>query len=195
MASSPRRRQRKPLITALLSCLTLAMLMLPVAAAQAHDVLEATNPANGSTVATVPGEIDMTYNNTPIAIGSEVLVKDSKGTNWAAGPVSIIDNHVTQAVKPGAPAGTYTVDWRIVSSDSHPIEGTFSFTATKAAASDATAPGPGNSEPAQSSVASSAAGNSGRVPWGIVGGIVVVLLLAALLVVVVRRRIRQSDAS
>ncbi|WP_427019434.1 copper resistance protein CopC (plasmid) [Pseudarthrobacter sp. P1] len=28
---------------------------------------------------------------------------------------------VTQAVKPGSPADTYTVQWRIVSSGSHPM--------------------------------------------------------------------------
>ena len=43
--------------------------------------------------------------------------------------MSIVDNHVTQDVKPDAPSGKYTVVWRVVSSDGHPIEGTFTFTA------------------------------------------------------------------
>ncbi|RAN74325.1 copper resistance protein CopC, partial [Bacillus sp. SRB_336] len=103
--------------------------MIPAAAAQAHDVLEATTPSDGSTIGTVLEQITMMFNNTPTAIGSEILIKDGTGTNWANGPVDIVDQVVTQGIKPGAPAGKYTVQWRIVSSDSHPIEGTFTFTA------------------------------------------------------------------
>lgn len=193
MASSPRRQRHNPLITALLAALTLTLLIVPVTAAQAHDVLEATNPANGSTVATVPGQIEMTYNNTPMAIGSEILIQDSSGTNWATGPVTIIDNHVTQAVKPGAPAGTYTVNWRIVSSDSHPIEGTFSFTATKSTSSASTSPDSGNAYPTQATAAASATSNSSDIPWGIIGGGAGILILAAVLIVLAKRRLRQSD--
>ena len=192
MALSARHmRRRNPLVTALLSALTLALLIMPVTAAQAHDVLEATNPANGSTVATVPDEIQMTYNNTPMAIGSEILIQDSSGTNWATGPVTIVDNHVTQAVKPGAPAGSYTVNWRIVSSDSHPIEGSFSFTATKAADSASTATDPGTAQ--AQSTANAATSNDGGTPWGILGGAAVVLLVVVALVVLARRRLKQSD--
>ena len=56
-------------------------------------------------------------------------MEDTTGTDQADGPVQIIDNQVSQAVKPGAPQGKYTVVWRVVSSDGHPIEGTFGFTA------------------------------------------------------------------
>jgi hypothetical protein len=51
--------------------------------------------------------------------------------------VEIVDNVASQKLKGGAPAGAYTVSWRVVSSDSHPIEGTFGFTATAAASSAA----------------------------------------------------------
>jgi len=191
MAPSARRvHRRNPLVTALFSALTLALLIVPVTAAQAHDVLEGTNPANGSTVATVPDEIQMTYNNTPMAIGSEILIQDSSGTNWATGPVTIVDNHVTQALKPGAPAGAYTVNWRIVSSDSHPIEGSFSFTATKSADSASTSNETG---PAPSTAVATAAGNDAGTPWGIIGGAAVVLLVVVALVVLARRRLKQSD--
>ncbi|UUL77332.1 copper resistance protein CopC [Pseudarthrobacter sp. Fe7] len=66
-----------------------------------------------------------------------VHVQDANGTDQADGAVSIVDNHVTQAVKAGAPGGKYTVTWRVASSDGHPIEGTFTFTAGAANASAA----------------------------------------------------------
>jgi methionine-rich copper-binding protein CopC len=113
--------------------------MVPAAAAQAHDVLETTDPASGSTVRTVPAKIGLTFDHTPIAIGSVVRVEDTTGTDQADGPVVIVDNHVTQAVKADAPEGKYTVIWRVVSSDGHPIEGTFTFTADAANSTAGTA--------------------------------------------------------
>ncbi len=77
----------------------------------------------------VPAKIGLIFDHTPIAIGSVVRVEDATGTDQADGPVVIVDNHVTQAVKADAPDGKYTVIWRVVSSDGHPIDGTFTFTA------------------------------------------------------------------
>ncbi|WP_422934738.1 copper resistance CopC family protein [Sinomonas sp. P47F7] len=164
--------------------------LLPAAAAQAHDVLESTNPANGSTVASVPAAVVLTFDHTPIAIGTKITVKDSSGADEAAGDATVVDNQVTQALKPGAPAGHYTVVWRVVSSDSHPIEGTFTFTAgaagggsggttagTTGAASAANA-----STPAASSTTSGPTEPVGAgVPaWLIVGGTVLLLVVGAL---------------
>ncbi|KHL04406.1 copper resistance CopC family protein [Sinomonas humi] len=160
-----------------------AGLALPAAAAQAHDVLEATNPANGSTVAAVPDAVVLTYDHTPIAIGTEIQVKDAAGTNEADGAASVVDNNVTQAIKPGAPAGKYTVVWRVVSSDSHPIEGTFTFTAKAAGGGTSSAGATSGDNATAAATASSAAASdsSGGFPvWTIPVGVVVVLAIAAL---------------
>ncbi|MEV8146679.1 copper resistance CopC family protein [Arthrobacter sp. NPDC080073] len=132
-----------------LATLAAVLALVPVSPASAHDVLEGTEPANGSVVATVPSVVRLTFNNTPIALGSQILVRDANGTNQADGPVSIVDNVVSQAVKADSPAGRYTVVWRIVSSDTHPIEGTFTFTAgpgaTAVSGSPAAVPEPAGS--------------------------------------------------
>jgi hypothetical protein len=47
--------------------------------------------------------------------------------------VRAVDNTVTQSLEPGAPAGTYTVLWRVTSVDGHPVSGRFTFTAIAAA--------------------------------------------------------------
>ncbi|RAN71975.1 hypothetical protein B5P43_32895 [Bacillus sp. SRB_336] len=190
---APHNHHRHPLATALLSALTLAMLMLPAAAAQAHDVMEGTSPANGSTVASVPASIGMTFDHTPIAIGSEILVNDAHGSNWASGAVNIVDNHVIQALKPSAPAGKYTVEWRIVSSDSHPIEGTFTFTALRPAGNPTPAAGPGTPASAQSTAVAAAAAGGGGIPWGVVGLGAGVLLVAIALLWAARRLIARTE--
>lgn len=179
----------------LITLATAAFLVLPVAAAQAHDALESSDPANGATVQSVPAKIGLTFERTPIAINSIVRVEDSTGTDQADGAVEIVDNHVSQAVKAGAPAGKYTVVWRVVSSDGHPIEGTFSFTA-KSAGTGSTAgaaPTTGSDTPATAAPAQ-AATQSGQVPWALVGGIAAVLVLALVVTgILVRRRLQSSD--
>lgn len=154
-----------------------AALALPGAAAQAHDVIESSNPANGATVAAVPASVQLTFDHTPIAIGTEIQVKDASGTNQSDGAAQVVDNKVTQAIKPGAPAGTYTVVWRVVSSDSHPIEGTFTFTATSGGSGSPSA----NDSPTQSSTAAPATGSEFSLPaWAVIAAVLVLAAIVAL---------------
>lgn len=162
-----------------------AALVLPASAAQAHDVLESSSPADGSTVGAVPASVVLTFDHTPIAIGTEIQIKDASGTNEADGAATVVDNNVTQAIKAGAPAGKYTVVWRVVSSDSHPIEGTFTFTAQAAGGGSTTAATTASASATTSAAATSAPAasdsSSGGFPvWAVVLGVVVLAILAAL---------------
>lgn len=157
-------RSIRHLLSALIGALFFAAAVLSAAApASAHDAAESSSPAQGATVATPPAEVSVTFNKDPLALGSQIQVKDAAGTNWAEGPVEIVDNVASQKLRAGAPAGEFTVVWRVVSSDSHPIEGTFSFTATAGAAGSGSAsPAPGSSTPGSSPTGSSTA--AGQVP-------------------------------
>jgi hypothetical protein len=192
---------RTRLLRAAASVLVTAAALLPGAAAQAHDVIESASPADGSTVATVPASVVLTFDHTPIEVGTEIQVKDPTGTNQADGPARIVDTNVTQALKPGAPAGKYTVVWRVVSADSHPIEGTFTFTAkapgsgtaaASGAQSTAGAQAAAQSAPAQAAPApaSSTSGSSGGGIGLWIGIGVAVLLVVALGAFLVRRALR-----
>lgn len=168
-------------------------------AAQAHDSLEATLPADRSTVEAMPAMVTTTMSNTPAAIGAEIQVLDAVGTNWSQGGVSVLDNVASQPVRGGAPAGKYTVKWRLVSSDSHPIEGQFSFTTKFAAAGSAGAVGGAVAGPAQSlSVVSEQAApttpDSGAVPWSIYWFIAVLVAVVIAMIVLTRRRMKMADA-
>ncbi|SDP84220.1 hypothetical protein SAMN04487914_1567 [Arthrobacter sp. ok909] len=187
MKTPPRHRSGYRPGRFLLTLATAAFLMVPAAAAQAHDALETTDPPNGSVLGTVPATIGLTFNHTPIAIGSVVHVRDATGTDQADGPVAILDNHVSQAVKAGAPEGNYTVVWRVVSSDGHPIDGTFIFTAgaaNTAAAATPSSPGPAPAD------------TSGAVPAGLItaGAVALVLVIAFVaLSVIIKRRLRGPE--
>ncbi|MCB5292832.1 copper resistance protein CopC [Arthrobacter sp. SO3] len=177
-------------LSALLGAAILAVTLLgAVAPASAHDVAESTSPASGATVATPPEKVSVTFNRNPLALGSQIVVSDAAGTNWADGAVEIVDNVAAQKLKPGAPAGLYTVTWRVASSDGHPIEGSFTFTAAAAAGAGATAaaavPTMGTAQPGITPAPSTPASSAEPFPWSIVIfvgtaiGILVVLGLMA----------------
>jgi methionine-rich copper-binding protein CopC len=97
--------------------------------AQAHDVLERTTPADGTTVDRLPGAVVLTFSEKPLDIGTQVVVTGPSG-NVASGSPTIDGRDVTQALAPTAPAGDYTVTYRVTSDDGHPVSGSFSFHAT-----------------------------------------------------------------
>ena len=179
------RRRPAAWLTRVLTVLAAAAFLLASSTpAQAHDSLESSNPASGSTVSAVPAKIELTFDHTPIAINSIIRIEDATGTDQADGAVSIVDNKVSQAVKAGAPEGKYTVVWRVVSSDGHPIEGSFTFTA-----------GGPNSALAATPTAAAASAGSGLPAELVVAGVVGAVLVIGLVVAgsLIRRRLRNSS--
>lgn len=182
-------RPIRQFLSALLGAAVLAAALLgALAPASAHDAAESTSPASGATVAAPPEIVSVTFNKNPLALGSQILVKDDAGTNWADGAVEIVDNVAAQKLKPGAPAGLYTVAWRVASSDGHPIEGSFTFTATAGAPGStpaAAVPTMGTAQPGMTPAPQQPASSSEPFQWSIVifvgtaVGILVVLGLMA----------------
>jgi hypothetical protein len=139
-------------------------------------------------VKVVPGAIELTFSSMPLAIGTTVILEDAGGRDWAAGEVKIVDNMVSQPVSPETPGGEYTVIWRVVSSDGHPIEGTFGFTAKSGGAGVSSSPAAGP-QPASERSAEPEAPKPGAFPLGLVlGSAAALLVLAAIIMVAVRRR-------
>ena len=120
-------RRVSSLLLALGLCIGVS-LALP-ATAVAHDVLERTTPAEGTTVDRLPGAVVLTFSEQPLAIGAQVVVTGPSG-NVASGAPTIGGRDVTQALSPSAPAGDYTVTYRVTSGDGHPVSGSFAFHAT-----------------------------------------------------------------
>jgi methionine-rich copper-binding protein CopC len=159
----------------------LAVLALMVAAvlgtatpALAHNVLISTDPGKGASLDTGPAKITLTF-DAPVQGGdiNQISVLGPDKSQWAEGSVEISSNVVTAAVRPLGPAGTYTVGYRILSADGHPVEGEYTFTLTKA----------GNGTPATAgaatgTAATTGAGSGGGVPvWVWILGAVVLLAI------------------
>jgi methionine-rich copper-binding protein CopC len=152
-----------------------ALLVGSATAAQAHNILVGTSPADGSTVKVVPAAVTLTFNEPPLAVGTETIATGPSGP-VQSGAAVLVNNTVSEHLQPGSPAGVYKVVWRVTSADGHPLSGTFSFTATS--------PSPGQRPTvttAAISATSAPASGSGRslVLWVVAGGVVVLLLVVA----------------
>jgi len=158
---SPAGRGPAVLATSLL--IALLGVVVGATAAQAHNVLRSTDPADGSTVATAPDQVTLTFDEPAIALGTQVDVHGPDGSLVSVGQPVLVDSAVSQALSDDRPAGTYTVEWRVTSDDGHPITGRLTFTASAAttpesapvggAGDQATATPTAGSEPTSSAVA------------------------------------------
>jgi methionine-rich copper-binding protein CopC len=184
-------------LSALLGAVVFAAVLLgAVGPASAHDTAESTSPASGATLATPPDKVSVTFNHNPLALGSEILVNDATGANWADGSVEIVDNVASQKLKSGAPAGLYTVRWRVASSDGHPIEGSFTFTATAAAAGTTAAaavPTMGTAQPGTTPAPAPAPAGSQQFPWSVMVFVAVGVGILVALGLMAKRRLTPDE--
>lgn len=109
-------------------------------AAYAHAELVVTNPGNGEHLAAGPKELTLRFSEgvNTVHDGIRVLDKDGKQLNKAAARSAGDTIHVP--VPANLKDGVYTVDWRVVSEDSHPIHGAFVFSIGDATAAPLTGP-------------------------------------------------------
>lgn len=111
-----------------------AAILIPAfaaAPAMAHDTLESTVPAGNTTVTAAPGAVSLTLSESPLDASqlnlSVITVTDEAGKTLSDGNVTVDGATISTAIAGGA-NGIYKVLWRTVSSDGHPIEGSYSFT-------------------------------------------------------------------
>jgi methionine-rich copper-binding protein CopC/putative copper export protein len=105
------------------------LLLLAALPASAHAVLESTSPAQGSEVASAPEVVSLQFSE-EVSLPRTLEVTDGQGRRVDAGaPVHPGGNGATVQVRlrPGLLGGSYTVSWRVVSADGHPVAGTFAF--------------------------------------------------------------------
>ncbi|MFT2818351.1 copper resistance protein CopC [Leifsonia sp. A12D58] len=184
-----------------------AALGLTAAPAFAHNSVINTSPADGAVVTEQPGLFTVTTSDNlldPGGAGTSMAMQIS-GPADAASPLYYGDGCATvfgptleMSAQLGEP-GEYTVMWQAVSTDSHTISGTFSFTWQPAkgqvlAAGSATPPVCGGTEavgaspPATSSTSAATGAELADVLW--IAGAVAAVLIAGIgtLLVVTRKK-------
>ncbi|ABK05906.1 copper resistance protein CopC (plasmid) [Arthrobacter sp. FB24] len=169
--------------------------------AQAHDSVASTSPAEGQTLTTNPGKVTITLTKPPttgIAGANIIKVTAPDGHIVSTGDITVEGATLSTAADIDHP-GKHTVDWRAVSADGHPIEGTLSFTYAPdetgtTAPSAAATPATGTPEPAGPGAAAQAAAPAAQTAtadmtgWLIAAGIVIICLAGALVYVATTRK-------
>jgi methionine-rich copper-binding protein CopC len=196
---SPRRRRTALVLAALTIPTSAALATAP--GASAHAQLVSTTPGAGAS-GVAPTAVVLTFDDKIVAVGDKILLTGPDGV--VPGSLTVTGRVVTQTLTGAVPAGAYTVQWRVVSDDGHPVSGQFAFTATTSAtaAPSATPLGAGatagtsSAAPSASASAASlttsatpptAAAGSSRTGELLVGGLVVVAVLCGVAIVRARR--------
>lgn len=181
----------------------IAAILIPAATAAspalAHDSLSSTSPAPDAVITHAPETVSLTLSEPPAESKnlnlSTITVTDGTGNTVSDGTVTVYGPTLSTKLSAGNP-GTYKVLWRAVSSDGHPIEGSYTFTVQAQAGQTATSSQPASpaASPAASAAAPRAEGpNNDGAP--LVLGIAAVILAAAIGTALVLRNRRKNTGA
>ncbi len=116
--------------------------------AAAHAVLESTDPASGVVLTAEPATVSLTFGESVQLPPSGLRVFDPGGVEVDDGNGSHpggAGNIVAVGLRPTAAQGSYTVAWRVISADTHPVSGAFTFSVGHPSATAVVAAPPGGS--------------------------------------------------
>ncbi len=193
-------RPRTRIAAAAVLLLTALAVLLGAAPAEAHDYLVSSSPAAGSTVTAPLERVTLTFDAAVLNTGngSDVLtVTGPDGKHYETACPVVRNDDVSAAVSLGT-AGTYTVGWRVVSADGHPVADSITFryapaAGARAAAGSASGPSCGDAAVrggSGSSATKPASSSSIVVLIAVVAGVLALLVVAGVVVAVVLTRRR-----
>ncbi|HZK06526.1 MAG TPA: copper resistance CopC family protein [Actinomycetaceae bacterium] len=139
----------RPIAGALLMLALVLGWWMSAVPAHAHDYLVDSTPASGETYDTAPAQIELEFSADIIPASPALLIQDADlAVVWEGEPE--LNGRFATAPFPELAAGEYRLNWSLVSSDGHRVEGTIPFTLGSAAASGdgGTAPGTADGETA-----------------------------------------------
>ncbi len=178
------------IVAAVAIALGFGLNLVPASVAFAHSDLQSTSPLAGETVEA--GRIDVT-----LKFNEEILTGEGSGAvisvtgpfegesiEHSDGCVDAIRGSLVVEGVSLDQAGTYEVNWRVVSADGHPIEGIYDFTVVNTTGYEAA--GVGICENSLLGEPKTTSENTGGLPSsvpitpeeGLIGGLVVITLMA-----------------
>jgi copper resistance protein C len=92
----------------------------------AHAFLDHANPLVGSSVRSSPRDVTLWFTQNLESAFSTITVTDTSGQRVDAGAARISGSTMRVGLRPLRP-GSYRVNWRVLSVDTHTTEGNFTF--------------------------------------------------------------------
>jgi hypothetical protein len=102
------------------------LLSLVATAANAHAMLDRAEPRVGNKVASPPREVTLWFTQKVESAFSTITVTNAAGERVDTGKVRVSGNQMSIGLRPGG-AGTYRVNWQVLSTDTHRTDGSFTF--------------------------------------------------------------------
>ncbi len=121
---------RPSLATARRALIASVVAMIALAAAPgafAHAILKESSPGNDSVLRRSPPAILLSFNEAVETAFGSIRVYDCSGKRVDSGKITRPGERTVSALIGQLPHGTYTVTWRVISADSHPVAGAFVF--------------------------------------------------------------------
>jgi copper transport protein len=104
-----------------------------VPSAFAHAILQESSPSNNAVVRTSPKTVSLRFNEAVETAFGSIRVYDCGGGRVDSGKIlRPTQDSVAVTIDRRLGQGTYTVTWRVISADSHPVAGAFVFNVKKA---------------------------------------------------------------
>lgn len=125
---------RKPLTVLVLVGAVLALLLGGAGPALAHTALSGSDPADGTVLDAPPRQVTLTFTESVSFPDDALRVLSPANERVNPRPARHADGKENTArveLSDKLPQGTYTVAWRVVSADSHPVSGAFTFSVGK----------------------------------------------------------------
>ena len=102
------------------------LLWIVTGQASALAFLDHAEPRVGNTVATAPREVTLWFTQKLEPAFSSITVTNSAGQRVDTGKTRVSGNQMSVSLRSGG-AGTYRVNWRVLSVDTHRTDGNFTF--------------------------------------------------------------------
>lgn len=104
----------------------LSTVLFPLSAL-AHAMLDHANPKVGSSSPTAPREVVLWFTENLELAFSQIEVRDARGALVSSGKAHLGAKNELRVGLKALPPGTYKVNWRVLSVDTHRTQGDFSF--------------------------------------------------------------------
>ncbi len=136
--------------------LVVVLALLPGSPAGAHAELVSTTPGDGASLDAPPTSVDIAFSEDVSTTLGGIRVLDRDGNRVDRGDIDDRGDTISVGLE-DLDDGAYIVAWRVVSADSHPIHGSFTFTVGDGV------------ERIDDDLAASLLGDDGDGPWKVAG--------------------------
>ncbi|MDN5854848.1 MAG: copper resistance protein CopC [Actinomycetia bacterium] len=117
----------------------LVVLVSSAGPAAAHASLVGSNPKDGSSLDAAPAKVSITFSE-DVSTPAQLQVTGPDGQKLADGDPTVDGTTVTQTLDESGYAGTYTIAYRVISADGHPVTGELTYDVTSGKEPERAAP-------------------------------------------------------